>query len=106
MESHLWPAAIENAKASVGGAGLARMLVVRMRVLSTASPSVCMLLTSITDNPLLLQVGGLLYHLYNQASYMVLDLPGTSPVTLSVVRSHPDLALCSALVPVASMCSI
>ena len=32
------------------------------------------------------QVGGLLYHLYNQASYMVLDLPGTTPVTLSVVR--------------------
>ena len=32
MESHLWPAAVESAKASVGGAGLARMLVVRMRV--------------------------------------------------------------------------
>ena len=34
-----------------------------------------------------LQSGGLLYHLYNQASYMVLDLPGITPVTLSVVRS-------------------
>ena len=41
----------------------------------------------------LLQVGGLLYHLYNQASYMVLDLPGITPVTLSVGNTMKRVAV-------------
>lgn len=64
-EGHLWGAAWERAAAALGGV-----------------PALLQLLA----------VGGLFYHLYNQASYMVLD-QGVSPVTFSVGNTMKRVAV-------------
>ena len=45
----------------------------------------------------LIAIGGLLYHLYNQASYMVLDT-GITPVTFSVANAVKRVAVVVAAV--------